>query len=383
MTEHSIFSWLIPLLWLFILSYAVFTFILTFFWNRIKPSGIFKFDKRMFITVIVPVRNEAENIGFLLNDLDQQHFPHEQFEVLIMNDNSTDRTAAIVEALAANSQVNLHLHALPETDTTSPKKRAIETAIKHAKGNLIVTTDGDCRVGSGWLQSIAASYVATNAKIISAPVTFGEEKSLTDHLQTVEFASLIGSGASAIAAGYPSLCNGANLAYEKNAFLEVGGFEGVRLIASGDDEFLMHKIAARYPNGVHFLKDVRATVTTKAHRNWPSFFSQRKRWASKWKHYQSKAPLFLAVYIFVCNALLLVSGLLCLFGVMNGYSFLGLLAAKCLPEWLFLGSVLSFLKKRKSIFYIPITQIFYPFYVCFFGLVAQRPEYEWKGRKLV
>lgn len=383
MTTHYITSWLIPLLWLVILSYSVFTFILTFFWNRIKPSGVFKFDKRIFITVIVPVRNEEDNIGLLLNDLDKQHFPHEQFEVLIMDDNSTDRTATIVQALAAKSQVNLHLITLPDTATTSPKKRSIETAISRAKGNLIVTTDGDCRVESGWLQSIAACYAATNAKLISAPVTFSEETTLTDHLQTVEFASLIGSGASAIAAGYPSLCNGANLAYEKDAFIEVDGFEGVRHIASGDDEFLMHKIAAKYPKGVHFLKDPRATVTTKAHDNWQAFFRQRKRWASKWKHYQSKTPLLLAIYIFACNFSLIVSGLLFAFGLVDGYFFLSLLSAKCLPEWLFLGSVLTFLKKQKSILYIPITQIIYPFYVCFFGLAAQKPAYEWKGRKLV
>ena len=383
MTVHYIISWLIPLLWLVILSYAVFTFVLTFFWNRIKPSGVFKFDKRIFITVVIPVRNEAENIGFLLNDLDKQHFPHEQFEVLIMDDGSTDRTAAIVRGLAAKSQVNLQLIALPDTDTPSPKKRAIETAIGHAKGNLIITTDGDCRVESGWLQSIAACYAATGAKLISAPVTFSEERSVTDHLQTVEFASLIGSGASAIAAGYPSLCNGANLAYEKNAFIAVGGFEGVRHIASGDDEFLMHKIAAKYPGGVQFLKDPRAIVTTKAHNNWQAFFRQRKRWASKWKHYQSKTPLFLAIYIFACNFSLIVSGLLYAIGLVDGYFFISLLSAKCLPEWLFLGSVLSFLKKPKSIFYIPVTQIIYPFYVCFFGLAAQRPTYEWKGRRLV
>ncbi|MCE7065884.1 glycosyltransferase [Dyadobacter sp. CY326] len=383
MTQHYLLSWLIPLLWLVISSYAVFTFVLTFFWNRIKPSGIFKFDKRLFITVIVPVRNEEENIGLLLNDLDQQHFPHEQFEVLVMDDNSTDRTAAIAQAFAAHSQINLQVIPLPDTATTSPKKRAIETAITRAKGNLIVTTDGDCRVESGWLQAIAACYAATNAKLISAPVTFSEERSVTDHLQTVEFASLIGSGASAIAAGYPSLCNGANLAYEKNAFIEVGGFDGVRHIASGDDEFLMHKIAAKFPKGVHFLKDSRAIVNTKAHDNWQAFFRQRKRWASKWKHYKSKTPLFLALYIFGCNFSLLTSAVLFAFGSLNALTFFCLLSVKCLPEWLFLGSVLRFFKKPRSIFYIPLTQLIYPFYVCFFGLAAQKPAYEWKGRKLV
>jgi glycosyltransferase involved in cell wall biosynthesis len=381
MIEHNLLSWLIPLLWLLILSYAVFTFVLTYFWNRIKSRKAFGKHAGVSISVIIPVRNEAENIGLLLNDLDKQTFT--RFEVLVMDDNSTDKTATIVRQFSQTSAASIHLVPLPNTPTTSPKKRAIETAIANAKGNLIVTTDGDCRVGPGWLEAIAACYASTNARLISAPVTFTAESAITDHLQTVEFASLIGSGASAIEAGYPSLCNGANLAYEKEAFWAVDGFDGVRHIASGDDEFLMHKIAARFPGSVRFLKDSRAVVRTKPHDNWQAFFRQRKRWASKWKHYQSKTPLVLALYVFSCNLSLIVSGVLFVAGSMDAYSFLSLLSAKCLPEWLFLGSVLGFLKKRRSIFFIPLTQIIYPFYVCFFGLAAQKPEYEWKGRKLV
>ncbi|KAA6441278.1 glycosyltransferase [Dyadobacter flavalbus] len=382
MTEHYILPWLLPLLWIIIGSYALFTFILTFFWNKIKklPSDINSTD---FITVIVPVRNEEENMAALLNDLENQSFPFLQFEVLIMDDNSTDRTAAIVSEIANCSQCNIRLISLPNTPTTSPKKRAIETAIVHAKGNLIVTTDGDCRNGPHWLRAIADCHAATGAKLISSPVTFSDPRSLTDHLQTVEFASLIGSGASAISAGYPSLCNGANLAYEKSAFTQVSGFDGVRHIASGDDEFLMHKMAAAFPGSIRFLKDSRAVVYTKAHSTWTGFFRQRKRWASKWKHYQSRTPLVLALYIFMCNFSLLTGIALNIVGLIDLRTFLMLAAVKCIPEWLFLGIILNFLRRPKSIMYIPVTQLIYPFYVCFFGLVAQKPEYEWKGRKLV
>ncbi|MCE6987579.1 glycosyltransferase [Dyadobacter sp. CY323] len=383
MIEQYVLSWLIPLIWLFVASYAVFTFVLTIFWKRIKPAQDRPDISDIFISVVIPVRNEAANIGFLLQDLISQTLPLSQFEVLVMDDGSTDETASIVETFAQTTECNIKLIALPNTKTTSPKKRAIETAISQAKGTLIVTTDGDCRAKAGWLLAIATYYRQTGAKLISSPVTFTAETSLTDHLQTVEFASLIGSGASAISAGYPSLCNGANLAYEKKAFLEVGGFEGVKHIASGDDEFLMHKIAARYPDGVYFLKNQNAVVSTGPHKHWSAFFRQRKRWASKWKHYQSKTPLILAIYVFTCNFSMIVSLLLWLSGQLNGQAFLFLLGLKCIPEWLFLGSILRFLQKPKSIFYIPVTQVIYPFYVCFFGLAAQKPEYEWKGRKLV
>jgi cellulose synthase/poly-beta-1,6-N-acetylglucosamine synthase-like glycosyltransferase len=383
MPDQYLFSWLIPSIWILTISYALFTFALTFLWKRIPERYDVQPSALDFITVIIPVRNEQEDIGLLLSDLSQQTFPAHQFEVLVMNDGSTDETAAIVQRCIEQYAIAIHLIDLPDSPTASPKKRAIETAIAKAKGNLIVTTDGDCRVGTGWLQAYAGCHAATHARFISGPVTFGTAHTLTDHLQTVEFSSLIGSGAAAIEAGFPSLCNGANLAYEKEAFFQVNGYDGVRHIASGDDEFLMHKIAAHFSGSIYFLKDPQATVMTRPHTSWQLFFRQRKRWASKWKHYQSKTPLLLAIYIFLCNFSLICSAVLFLAGILGGHSFLILVLIKWIPEWLFLGSVLRFLKKGKSVWYIPLTQIIYPFYVCFFGLAAQKPEYEWKGRKLV
>lgn len=365
-------------------SYALFTLALAVLWKRSrKPVTSTGIPGQTLITVIIPVRNEAENIGALLGDLDRQTLSPSQFEVLVMDDSSTDNTAGLVQHFAVNSTARIRLISLPDERTSAPKKRAIETAMGHASGKLIVTTDGDCRVGPGWLEAIATFHAQTGAKLISSPVTFTRETSLADHLQTVEFASLIGSGAASMAAGYPSMCNGANLAYEKEAFMGVKGYEGVRHIASGDDEFLMHKIAAAYPGGVRFLRDREAIVRTAPHRNWQSFYRQRKRWASKWKHYQSKTPLILAVYIFTCNFAMLLSAALWLAGALPFHMLLALLAIKCVPEWLFLGSVLVFLQKKTSVAFIPVTQCIYPLYVCFFGLAAQKPEYEWKGRKLV
>ena len=381
--QQYLFSWLIPFLWIVISSYAIFTILLTFLWKRIPSYRNASFKSSTIISVIIPVRNEEQNIRSLLSDLNNQTFPSGNFEVLVMDDSSTDQTTHIVQECISNFNIPIRLIRLPDSPTTSPKKRAIETAIAEAKGNLIVTTDGDCRVDKGWLRAIADCYDNTNAKLISGPVTFTNDTSITDHLQTVEFASLIGSGASAISAGYPSLCNGANLAYEKDAFHEVNGFDGVRHIASGDDEFLMHKIAYRYPSGIRFLKDPAAIVRTRPHQKWSLFFRQRKRWASKWKHYQSRTPLALALYIFLCNFSLILSSICYVSGNIPFHDLLTIWMIKCIPEWLFLGLVLKFLDKTASILYIPLTQIIYPFYVCFFGLAAQKPEYEWKGRKLV
>jgi cellulose synthase/poly-beta-1,6-N-acetylglucosamine synthase-like glycosyltransferase len=333
--------------------------------------------------VIIPVRNEATGIAFLLQDLLAQSYPETLLEVIVVDDSSTDSTVDVVNSIIATTNKSISLIQLPLIEKPiSPKKRAINTAIMRASGSLILTTDGDCRVGPDWVASVVAMYEKTGAKLISGPVTFQREKLLTDYLQTVEFSSLIGSGASSMAMGVASMCNGANLAYQKSIFEEVEGFKGNEHIASGDDEFLMHKIATKYPKDLYFLKSPQAIVQTVAHKNWSGFYGQRKRWASKWKHYNNPLTIALAIYVFSCNASLVILPLLGLLGILS-WKLVGVLfILKWVPEWLFIGGVLSFLKKLTSIPFIPLVQILYPFYVTLFGLVAQKPTYLWKDRRL-
>jgi len=261
--------WFENILWLLGVSYALFTLGLWRTWKGMRDfrpvsgegPGI---EGELMISVVIPVRNEAGNITALLEDLDRQSLDKSLFEVWVADDNSTDETKAIVKDFAARSDLNLRVLELSDDRAASPKKRAINAAVQRAGGLLIVTTDGDCRVGEEWLSVIASFYRATGAKCISGPVTFTDEETLTDYLQTVEFSSLVGSGACAIAAKRPTMCNGANFAYEKAVFFEVGGFEGVDRIASGDDELLMQKIAKKYPDGIYFLKSQAAVVSDSA-----------------------------------------------------------------------------------------------------------------------
>lgn len=363
------------------LLYALFTLVLWLTWVRLPavqaahPNGSLP-----IITVVVPVRNEGETIDQLLNDLSEQTF--RQFEVVVADDASTDNTWSVIQAYAQRASYTLHPLRLTEERTASPKKRAITQSIAQAKGDLIVTTDGDCRVGPRWLESLAACYAQTGAKLISGPVTFTEEQTLFDSLQTVEFASLIGTGACTMHLGYPTMCNGANLCYEKRVFTEVGGFSGVDHLASGDDEFLMHKIAARYPADVRFLKNTDALVCTGAHRSWQAFYNQRKRWASKWRAYTSYWPSVLAVFIFLSNAVPVLATVGWLTGFLNGNTALLVIGLKAVPEFLFLRQILVFLQKKSAVRVIPLTQLVYPLYVLFFGLAAQGKGYVWKDRKL-
>ena len=362
--------------------YALFTGTLWITWLRMptfRPETLPTTGPAM--TVVVPVRNEAENIGYLLDDLARQTYAC--FEVIVADDASTDDTLAILHERARRTPYALHILPLTDAPTVAPKKRAISQSIARATGHLIVTTDGDCRVGPHWLATLATYYGQTHARLIAGPVTFTTNNTLAGALQTVEFASLIGSGACTMALGRPTMANGANLCYEKQAFEQVNGFAGVDHLASGDDELLMHKIARQYPGGVRFLKSPAAIVRTAPHRSWRAFYYQRKRWAGKWRAYDHWLPTGLAVFVFLSNAAFLVAGLAGLLNFLNPNVALAVVGLKVVPEFLFLRQILFFLRSKKaSVLFIPLTQLLYPFYVVFFGLVAQGKTYRWKGRRL-
>jgi len=359
-------------------------------WLSNKPYQKQSFnDSLLSITIIIPVRNEAQNIINLLKDLERQSYPKDRFEVIVADDDSTDNTLALLKEYQKITSIRLLLNPLPpKENNASPKKRAINSSIQLARGDLIVTTDGDCRVGEHWLTAIAQFQTDTGAYLVSSPVTFINDansftKSFWQKIQTIEFSSLIGTGACAMLVRKPNMCNGANLAYLKWVFHEVGGFTGNENLASGDDEFLMHKIAARYPDKVYFLKSQQAIVETQTHESLKSFYYQRKRWASKWRHYNNPVTTALAVFIFLANFSLIPTAILHLFSKISFENLLIIFAIKFSAELLFLMLVLSFLRKKSLIWLIPFVQIIYPCYVTFFGLVAQgKNEYVWKGRKL-
>jgi len=354
------------------------------------------------ISVIIPVRNEAENVLFLLQDLEKQTYPQHKFEVILANDDSTDDTIKIVQEFKKNTTLNLIInHLPPKTNNTSPKKRAIDSSIKLASGQLITTTDGDCSVGEKWLENIANFQAQTGAYLVSCAVTFFEAQRHKDakaqkstilfsniylfftNIQIIEFASLIGSGACAMFIKKPNMCNGANLTYLKSVFYEVSGFSGNEDLASGDDEFLMHKIAAKYPDKVRFLKSQDTIVETNAHTNWRSFYNQRKRWASKWQHYNKWQTTALAVFVFLANLVVPSSFGFWFFDFISTKILLLILLLKYSAEFIFLSLIINFLRKKSLTWLIPFVQIIYPLYVVFFGLVAQKQgEYVWKGRKL-
>ena len=224
------------------------------------------------VSILIAARNEEDKIAFTIEDILRQDYPRNLVELIVIDDHSTDRTAEIIARYAGKGVKLIRLN--EDKPLNSYKKKAISEAIQIAAGELIVTTDADCRMNTAWLSTIVAYFETNNLKLISSPVVFYEEKSFFERLQTLEFLYLIGLGAATIGNKTPSTCNGANLAYRKDVFHELKGFQGIDDLASGDDELFLHKVASKYPDDIGFCKSNDALVFTHAKPSLKEFISQ-------------------------------------------------------------------------------------------------------------
>ena len=348
------------------------------------------------ISVIVPARNEEPFIGACLAALAGQTYPADRFEVIVVDDHSTDRTAAIVQEFAAAAlsaplvtAVPVHIKCIRLAEQPDPgtrnahKKWAIETGIKAASGDLIVATDADCRAHSDWLSTIAAFYEATGAKFIAAPVRIaGGSSSFLAVFQTLDFITLQGITAAAVYKRFHSMCNGANLAYEKKAFYEADGFKGIDAIPSGDDMLLMHKIYRLYPQQVFFLKHRHAIVTTSPETRWKGFLNQRIRWASKADRYDDKRIFWVLLLVYSVNFLFAALLVAAFWNSWWLWLLLLLLTVKTVVEYPFVRSVAAFFEQQRLMVYFAALQPFHIVYTIVVGWLGKFGSYHWKDRKI-
>lgn len=356
---------------------VIITFIIG--WNRIfyfKRNDILPHTK---VSIIIAARNEEDKIAKTIDDILAQDYNKQLFELIVIDDHSTDKT---VEIISSYADQDVKLIQLNEANAlNSYKKKAIQTAIGEATGKLIITTDADCRMGANWLKTIVNYYETGNFKMISSPVAYFEEKNWFENMQTLEFSYLIGLGASTIGNKNPSTCNGANLAYERDAFFEVGGFTGIDDLASGDDELLLHKMAALYGNKIGFLKNTDAIVYTHAKPNLKEFIQQRKRWASKSTRYKEKSVIILGVSVWLFNVSLIVNAILSIFFPQVFLPFLLFqLICKIGFELLFLSLISHFFNRKKLLVLLPVLSLLHVIYIVYIGIAGNSGKYNWKDR---
>ncbi len=331
-------------------------------------------------TVIIPARNEAANIKACVDSILAQDYPTAAFEIIVIDDFSEDDTAFIVDALhQQHPQVRLLKLAdyCKEGETLAYKKKAIEIAVSVAKGDWILTTDADCVVPKKWLFLYHAYIQDNQPSFVAAPVMFTKTAGILNQFQLLDFLALQGITAAAVGAGKHSMSNGANLGFEKAAFIAVGGYQGVDHIASGDDMFLMHKMKQTLHKPVGYLFHPDAIVWTAAMDTWKGFILQRIRWASKARYYDDRSITFVLTIVYLFNLSFL------LLAFLGSWSTLLItLAFKTFFELFFLDPVAKFFNLKPELRYFVFYQPIHIVYNIAAGLFGQLKTYSWKGRKV-
>jgi len=349
-------------------------------WKAIPEFIPEQSDAGTMLTVIIPARNEEKNISACLVSLAGQDFPNDRYEVIVVDDDSTDTTCDRVNEFM-KSHPGFHCTLVPlkirQGEAYPYKKQAITQAIGLATGKLILTTDADCLLPPRWLYTIAAFYQKDHPVFISAPVLLSGEKTFLGKIQSLEFAGLIGIGAASVQQGNPMMCNGANLAYEKDAFVKSGGY-GSNTMASGDDTQLMLNLARQKAGRISFLKSADSCVSTSGKESFSELIQQRIRWSSKIPSQMSGTTVFVAIVAYLLHAGLLA-------GLLSGYLFSPVLIAawlmKAVSEFGLLFMLTGFFNKRNLLWYFLPAQLIYPFYITLTGILAVKGTYRWKGRK--
>jgi len=333
-----------------------------------------------FITLIIPFRNESKNILNNLKSIESQSFPDDKFEVIYVNDNSTDDS--LTKLRTAIKKSNIKILDVNNTYTKAHKKRAIKKAIEKAKGEIIVTSDADCDYNTGWIETIVGCFDETTG-FVSGGVDFYSDGTVFQDLQQLEFSGLIIAGAGLIGAGKPTICSAANIAFLKKAFNLVGGYSDNLNLSSGDDEILMQKIHANTNYRIKFCTNINALVKTKPNRNFSDFFNQRKRWSSKSLFYQNKLLIFQLILIFFFFVSIILELLFGLFYNSIFYLlFVLFFSVKILVEFFVMKKGSKIIYNRQKLSRFLIAELFHIPYIILSAVSGLVGNYNWKGRRI-
>jgi len=364
---------------------AVFTMYYIYFITRIRTGllslqGAPSTNIQPMVTIIVAARNEDKSIAQCLQTLNRQTYPAHKYEIIIVDDGSTDTTASIIKSFSQRyPNVRLLSLSAEMEQGTGSKPMAITEGIAHAVGEIILTTDADCIVPPKWVE-IMTNHFKEDVAFVAGPVSEQPSTSFFSKLEQIEFLGLITTAAGLIGLGKPIICNGANLAYRKKAFISADGF-GPHA-SSNDDESLMNRIARRNIGRIAFAPESDAMITTQSSNTAASFLSQRIRWANKRGRYEDKSILLILVslYLFFLSFALtvlliplyprLLPPVILVFGI------------KAIVDYFTLHSGARLFLQRVQIRHFLIAELLHVPYIVIASAIGQLSTLQWKGRTI-
>ena len=339
-------------------------------------------DALPLVTVVIPARDEEAAIGACLDGVLAQDYP--RLQVLVVDDDSSDATPDIVRARAARDP-RLGLVQVPENRhrARAHKKAAVAKAVGRAEGEIVVQTDADCQVGPGWVGALVRAFDAPDVAFVSGPAAYrlAPGAGLLHRVQAYDFFGVMACGAGSIGLGRPTMANGACVAYRRDTFLRLGGFDGIDHLSSGDDELLMQKVAYRGGGRVRFCADPAALVLTDPLDTVGAVVRQRRRWASKSASYPWRVQR--VVLALGASLAALAAATLALPFVPGLWPWVAAaLGVKLAADLAVMVPAARRFGRRRLFTALPVHLVIHAPVAVAIGLLGPLGRFEWKGRSL-
>jgi cellulose synthase/poly-beta-1,6-N-acetylglucosamine synthase-like glycosyltransferase len=369
-----------------VIVYLIFIVGFIYGFDKVKDFELQDLKPKTKFSIIIPFRNEAENLPKLLVSILNLNYPKSMFEIILVDDDSKDGSVEVIQNVLDTSRkkrdTRTDVIKLIKNNRTSnsPKKDAISSAIAIAKHDWIITTDADCVLPKYWLDTYDECIQTNQPNCIVAPVTYNDGGSFLKRFQILDVLSLQGATIGGFGLKIPFLCNGANFGYKKSIFQSVNGFSGNENLASGDDIFLLEKFKKANSKKVFYLKSDKAIVTTKPVSTLNTLIQQRLRWASKTSRNPNWFSKLVGLVIFLGNLACIAVLPLLFFKFIPTRIVIALLVIKFSIDFLLLFKTSRFFKQENVLFSYIWSCLIYPFFSVYIVVLSLFKPYKWKGR---
>jgi cellulose synthase/poly-beta-1,6-N-acetylglucosamine synthase-like glycosyltransferase len=260
---------------------------------ELKKQPLYKSNLKL--SIIVAAKNEENNITALLYSLGNLNYPKENYEVIFVDDSSTDKTYSTIQSLISGKD-NYQLFRADQKRLEG-KKGALTIGIENAKYNFIVITDADCKPEVNWLKSIASKLDAGYDFVFGvAPIESG--KKLIEKLSAFENFRNTFLTISAVGLNVPYSASARSFAFRKSSFERTGGYSNTTETISGDDDLLIRE-AVKNKMLIGTLIDPEAFVYSEAPKAFDEYLKQKKRHLQTSYHYLPKQKMFLGFWHFI------------------------------------------------------------------------------------
>lgn len=372
--------------WFFFVGIAVYVFsMLALLYGLQHPSQATN-QQELSVSVVVAARDESEKLPDLIRNLAAQTYSN--YEVIIVDDRSSDDTGEIVRrAVKRYGGCFKLIEQGSVTAGESPKKSALQKGIEASGGEIVLLTDADCRVQSGWVAGIVKCFapdvvmVLGYSEIVSANEAKTWRTRLFENWQSFEFATLVANMAASANLGSPFGASGHNLAFRRAAFDTVGGYKSVMNRVAGDDMLMLSLIRQAGLGRIVYADDKDTMNSSYVLSSWSKFRQQRARWASSGTHHFGADKLFM---LYAIGGLAV--NMLAMFGAMWAWAdwigwgtWASCVLLKFTVDALFYTAALRRFNRLSWAGYLPLWFVTQPLYLLAMAWWGQRGVFQWKG----